>query len=179
MTKLLFAGPVGSGKSTQAQLLSQYLDIPLFQTGQITRDLSKEDSPLGKRVRAIMERGELIDDETIAESLKQVLSKADLSRGFVIDGYPRSLEQLDLFNPGFDIVLNFKIPDSVVLERLLKRQRVDDTPEAIQKRLKIYYEQTQPLVKHFKTLGILKKIDAQKSIEEIQSEIRKVLKLNG
>ncbi len=179
MIKILFAGPVGSGKSTQAQLLSQHLNIPLFQTGQITRDLSKEDSDLGKRVKIIMESGELVDDETIAESLRQAMSGADLNRGFVIDGYPRSLEQLDLFNPGFDTVLNFKIPDSVVLERLLKRQRIDDTPEAIQKRLGIYYEQTQPLIEHFQTLGILKEIDARKSIKEIEDEIRKVLNLNG
>lgn len=179
MIKLLFAGPIGSGKSTQAQLLAKYLNIPLFQTGQITRELAKVDSDLGKRVKAIMESGELIDDQTIAESLKQAMSKTDLKSGFIIDGYPRSLEQLKLYDPMFDTVLNFKIANSTVLERLLKRQRVDDIPEAIERRLEIYYQQTKALIEHYRNLGILKEVSAEGSIEEIQMEIRKVLGLNG
>lgn len=177
--KILFTGPVGSGKSTQAELLAKYLNIPLFQTGQITRELAKEDSDLGNRVKMIMESGELVDDKTIAEVLKRVMSQADLKRGFIIDGYPRSLEQLNLFDPGFEIVINFKISNKIVLERLLKRQRVDDTPEAIEKRLKIYYQQTKALIEHYRKSGILKEVNAENSIEEIENETRKVLGLNG
>lgn len=175
MTKVLFTGPVGSGKSTQADLLASYLNVPLFQTGQITRDLAKEDSDLGRRVKAIMESGELVDDRTIAEVLKEAMSKADLAKGYVIDGYPRSLEQLKIYDPGFDLVLNFQISDEEILKRLLKRQRVDDTQEAISRRLKIYYDHTRPLIEYYKNLGILKEINAEGSVEDIQKVIKEIL----
>ena len=175
MTRILFTGPVGSGKSTQAQLIAKYLNVPMFQTGQIARNLAGETGDLGRRVKRIMESGQLVDDVTIAEVLKQAMSKADLSKGFIIDGYPRSLEQLKLFDPGFDLVFNFKISDEEVLKRLLKRQRIDDTPEAINLRLKIYHEQTAPLTKHYKNLGILKQVNAEDSIENIQTGLRRTL----
>ncbi len=173
--RILFTGPVGSGKSTQAQLLAGHLQISIFQTGELTRSLAKEDSDLGKRVREVMEKGELVDDQTISEILRQAMAKVDLSGGFIVDGYPRSLEQLKFFDPGFDVVVNFKIPDGVVLERLIKRQRVDDTPEAINRRLKIYYGQTQPLIEYYRNLGILKEIDARGSVDDVQNSLRKAL----
>lgn len=179
MSKILLTGPIGSGKSTQGELLSLYLKIPLFQTGQITRELAGEDSQLGVRVKAIMEKGELVDDETIAEALKSVMGKTDISKGYIIDGFPRSLEQLKLFDPQFDVVINFKIPDSAVLERVLKRHRVDDTPEAIQRRLKIYYEQTKAIINYYNNLGILREVDASGLVEEIQNTIREILSANG
>lgn len=179
MTKILFTGPVGSGKSTQAEILGKHLQIPLFQSGQITRELSKENSDLGRKVKDIMESGRLIDDQTISQAVKNAMEKEDLTSGFIFDGFPRTFAQLEIFDPKFDLVFNFKISDKQVLERLLKRQRVDDTPEAIKQRLKIYYEQTQPLIEYYKKLGILKEVNAEKSIEEIQAEIGKVLNLNG
>lgn len=179
MTKILFAGPVGSGKSTQAEILGKHMQIPLFQSGQITRELSKENSDLGRRVKDIMESGRLVDDQTISEVVKNAMGEEVLSGGFIFDGFPRSLKQLRIFDPEFDVVFNFKISDKQVLERLLKRQRVDDTPEAIVQRLKIYYEQTQPLIEYYKNLGILKEINAEGSIEEIQNQIRKILETNG
>ncbi len=179
MTKILFAGPVGSGKSTQAEILGKYLHIPFFQSGQITRELSKENSDLGRKVKDIMESGRLVDDQTISEVVKNAIGESDLSRGFIFDGFPRSLKQLEIFDPKFDLVFNFKISDKQVLERLLKRKRVDDMPEAIEQRLKIYYEQTQPLIEYYKKLGILREINANGSIEEIQSHIKKILEVNG
>lgn len=179
MNKILLTGPIGSGKSTQGQLLAQYLKIPLFQTGQITRQLAKENSNLGKCIKAIMGKGELVDDQTIADVLKNAMSKNDHRKGYIIDGFPRSLEQLRVFDPEFDVVFNFVIPDGMVLERLLRRKRVDDTPEAIQRRLKIYYQQTQPLIEHYKNLGILKEIDARGSIGDIQNKILEILDSNG
>lgn len=176
--KILLTGPIGSGKSTQGELLAQYLKVPLFQTGQITRELAKENSDLGVRVKAIMEKGELVDDSTIAEVLKKAMEDADTSCGYIVDGFPRSLDQLKLFDPKFDIVFNFKIPDSVVLERLLKRQRIDDTPEAIQRRLKIYYQQTQPLIDYYKKLGVLKEVNAVGFVEDIQKNIQEDLRKN-
>lgn len=173
--KTLFSGPVGSGKSTQAKLLAKFLNVPLFQTGQITRELAREDSALGLRVKSIMESGELVDDCTIAESLKQAMSKANLTNGFIIDGYPRSLEQIKLFDPGFDKVFNFKISDEEVLKRLIKRQRVDDTQKVINRRLKIYYNQTRPLIEYYKSLGILKEINAEGSVDEIQKGIKEII----
>lgn len=178
MTRILFAGPVGSGKSTQAELLARYLRVPLFQTGQITRELAKEDSDLGRRVKAIMESGRLVDDVTIAEVLKEAMGKIDLTTGFIMDGYPRSLGQVKIFDPGFDTVINFKISNEDVLKRLLARRRVDDTPEVINRRLKIYYQQTQPLIEYYKNLGVLKEVNARKPVEEVRKEIKEVLGIN-
>lgn len=178
MTKILFTGPVGSGKSTQAEVLAKHLQIPLFQSGQIIRELSKEDSAIGRRVKDIMESGRLVDDQTISQIIKDSMEKKDLTNGYIFDGFPRLIEQLKIFDPKFNIVFNFKISKQQVLERLLKRQRVDDTPEAIERRLKIYHEQTQPLIEYFRKLGILKEVDAEKSIEEIRDQIRRILKIN-
>lgn len=173
MTKILLIGPQGSGKSTQAQILAKRLDLPKISTGDIFRELAKGQSEEGLRIREISSAGHLIDDETTAEIVKAILSKEDCKDGFVLDGYPRNIQQKDLFDPGFDKVFYLRVPDEEVIKRLTARGREDDSPEAIKTRLRLYYEQTVPLLDYYKSQGILVEIEGRGSIFDIENEINK------
>lgn len=163
--KILLIGPQGSGKSTQAKLLSQFLRLPYISTGDIFREM-------GGDIKQILDKGQLVDDATTSAIITERLSKADCKEGFVVDGYPRSLEQLRLFDPHFDRVFYLKLKEETVMERLLKRRREDDTEELINKRLELYYEQTQPLLDHYENLGKLVEIEGEGSIEQVYSRIK-------
>lgn len=171
--KILLIGPQGSGKSTQASLLAEFLNVPKISTGDIFRELAKEDSEEGIRIRQIMNEGRLIDDTETAKIVERRLQKNDVRDEFILDGYPRNLAQKELFDPGVDKVIYLKVPDEEVIKRLSARGREDDSPEAIKKRLDLYYEQTKPLLDYYRSHDILIEIDGIGSVEKIQDEIRK------
>lgn len=173
--KILLIGPQGSGKSSQGKLLSELLKVPLISTGEIFRTLAQENTDLGQIVRNIMAEGKLVDDRTTCRIVKERLGQPDCNSGFVLDGYPRTLEQVKIFDPEFDKVFYLNIPEEVVIERLTKRSRADDTPESIKMRLGLYYGQTEPLLNYYKNLRTLLEIDGIGSIEEIQKRIRENL----
>lgn len=173
--RILLIGPQGSGKSTQAQALAMLLNIPKISTGDILREIAKEDSEEARKIRQIQNEGKLVDDATIAKIVEERLKEDDAVSGFILDGYPRNLSQKDLFEPVFDKVIYLKVPDEELMQRLLKRGRADDTPESIKMRLDLYNRQTQPLLAYYRNLGILVEIDGLGSIEEIQDEIKKSL----
>lgn len=171
--KILMIGPQGSGKSTQAELLANYLNTPKISTGDIFRKIAEENSPEGERIREIQRSGKLVDDATTAEIVKKRLGEQDAQNGFILDGYPRNLAQRDLFDPQFDKVFYLNVPDEEVIKRLMNRGREDDTPESIKMRLNLYKDQTQPLLDYYKNLGILTEINGTGPVEEIQNEIQK------
>lgn len=173
--KILLIGPQGSGKSTQAQLLSEYLNIPVISTGDIFRKLREEDSEEGRKIKQILDSGKLVDDQTTSEIVRKRLSESDCRDGFIIDGYPRTLEQINIFDPGFDKVIYLNVPQKEVLKRLLSRGRADDTEELINKRLELYYEQTLPLLDYYKQKGILVEVDGMDTIEHVQKSLRDAL----
>lgn len=173
--KILFIGPQGSGKSTQAKLLSQYLNVPYLSSGDIFREISKEENELGQKIREILRKGKLVDDETTCRVVKNKLADEDYKMGFILDGYPRTVEQVKIFDPGFNLVFYLNIPKRVSLERLLKRVREDDTPASIEARLVHYYNQTQPLLGYFKEKGILKEVDGEREVLEVQNEIKNIV----
>lgn len=176
--KILLIGPQGSGKSTQAKLLAKYLKVPFISTGDIFREMALPDARdlLGQMVRKILDEGKLVDDQTTSKIVKDRLIAPDCERGFVLDGYPRTLEQVKIFDPGFDQVFYLDVPADVVVERLAKRGRADDTKESIKTRLNLYYQQTQPLLDYYRNLEVLVEIEGTGSIEEVQDKIRKQLK---
>ena len=182
---LLVLGPQGSGKGTQAKRISAGWGIPHVSTGDMFRALD-DSTELGREVKAIMERGELVPDETTIRMIEDRLAQDDAVDGFVLDGFPRNLAQaraldamLAAIGRGLDAILFFDLPDDVALERMQGRAadegRADDTPEAMTKRLEIYHEQTEPVVEHYRATGKLVPLHAARSIDEVFAEIESAL----
>jgi adenylate kinase len=163
--RILFIGAQGSGKSTQAKLLAQFLGLPYISTGDIFRQMQGE-------IKQILDQGKLVDDQTTSKIVEEKLKNPEYSNGFIFDGYPRTLEQIRLFDPGFDKVIYLDLPDEKASERLLARGREDDTKELIAERLKHYHGQTDPILDFYEQKGILVSISGEGSIEEIAQKIR-------
>lgn len=172
-------GPQGSGKTTQAKLLAKVLKVPLISTGDVLRQISRQSSFLGRRIKTALDQGKLADDQLVAEVVAERVSQADCQNGFVMDGYPRSITQLKLFDPQFDRIFYLDISGNQVIDRLLKRGREDDTPKLITERLKFYHQLSEPLIGLFGEKGILQRVDGTGSIYKIQSEIRSSLKIQN
>jgi adenylate kinase len=185
---LLVLGPQGSGKGTQAQRLSADHGIPHVSTGEMFRAAIADGTELGRRVEPILAAGELVPDELTVALIRERLSKPDTTAGFVLDGFPRNLaqaEELDAMlaeiGRTLDAVLFFDVPDEVALERLLGRAdeeaRHDDRPDAIERRLEIYHEHTEPVVERYRTTGKLVPLHAARSVDEVTAEIADALEL--
>ena len=185
---VLLLGPQGSGKGTQAKLISKTYGIPQVATGDMIREIKELDTPLGHRVKEIYDRGELVDDATIVELIESRLDRGDTIPGFILDGFPRNTAQAEALDAllhrlgrDLDVVFELQIPDrEVLIERIAKRAaeegRSDDTPDAIRKRLEIYDRETAPLVEHYRaTRGNVVGLHGDGSVDEVFAEIRAVL----
>jgi adenylate kinase len=182
---LLVLGPQGAGKGTQAKRISSEYGIPHVSTGDMFRALD-ETTELGRRVKQIMNAGELVPDEVTIAMIQERLTQPDAEKGFVLDGFPRNLAQADALDEmlgeigrGLDAILFFNVTDAVGTERALSRAqtegRTDDTEDVIAKRLAVYHEQTEPIVEHYRVTGKLVPLRADRSIEEVWSEIESAL----
>jgi adenylate kinase len=185
---LLVLGPQGSGKGTQAARLSEDHGIPHISTGEMFRAAIAAGTELGRRVEPILAAGELVPDELTVDLIRERLAEPDAERGFVLDGFPRNLAQAEALDAmlaeigrGLDAVLFFDLSDEVAVERLLGRARAegreDDTPEAIERRLAIYHEQTEPVVERYRATGKLVPLHAERSIDAVATEIAEALEL--
>jgi adenylate kinase len=185
---VLLLGPQGCGKGTQAKLISKTYGIPQVATGDMIREIKELDTPLGRRVREIYDRGDLVDDATIIELIESRLDRGDTIPGFILDGFPRNLAQAEALDAllaevdrPLDVVFDLQVGDrEALMERLAGRAvaegRTDDTPEAIRKRLEIYDRETAPLVEHYRATRVnVAGIHADRPIEEVFAEIRTVL----
>jgi adenylate kinase len=185
---ILLLGAQGSGKGTQAKLVSKTYGIPQIATGDMIREIKELDTELGRRVKAIYDRGELVDDATIVDLIESRLDRGDTIPGFLLDGFPRNTVQAEALDAllsqlgrSLDVVFELQVPDrEVLLERLAKRAanegRTDDTPDAIRKRLEIYDRETAPLVEYYRsTRGNVVGIHADRPIEDVFAEIRATL----
>lgn len=168
---LVVMGPQGSGKSTQAELLANKLNFPHLQTGELYRQIEKESSPFGRKIKAILRKGQIVPDKEHNQVLTQELAKSKYARGFVLDGSPRTLDQTKSQPFKVDRVYYLNVSDKENIKRLLKRGRYDDTPEIITQRLKIYHQQTEPVLDYYRKLGVLEEVDGERPIEEIFQDI--------
>ena len=182
---LLVLGPQGAGKGTQAKRISAEYGIPHVSTGDMFRALD-ESTELGRKVKAIMNAGELVPDEVTIAMIEDRLNASDAAGGFVLDGFPRNLAQAEALDAmlsgigrGLDAILFFNVPDEVGMGRALKRAeqegRSDDTPAVIAKRLDVYHSETEPIVEHYRTTGKLVPLHAERSIPEVWNEISESL----
>jgi adenylate kinase len=185
---VLLLGPQGSGKGTQAKLIAKTYGIPQVATGDMARELKELDSPLGREVKEIYDRGELLPDDLIVRMILDRLDRGDTIPGFILDGFPRNLPQAEALDTllaelgrGLDVVFEFQIGDrEVLMERIAKRAveegRTDDTPDAIRKRLEIYDRNTAPLVEHYRaTRTNVVGIHADQPVDDVFAEIRSAL----
>lgn len=173
---LILIGPQGSGKGTQAELIAKKYNAVHLSTGELFR------ASADPRVHELLERGQLIDDVTTAKLLGEQLNKLDDKQKIILDGYPRTMEQVKLLDDLLGTstkriakVIMLDLPKDETMKRLLKRARKDDTEEAIMHRLNQFESETKPVIEHYQKLGIVDFVDGQGSIEEIFSRIQKVL----
>lgn len=173
--KIIFLGPQGSGKSTQAKKIARELNVPYIEMGGLLRDKMNDIGRDAKDIKAALKSGNLVTNEITIRTLNQRVQKADCQNGFVLDGYPRNQEQLDNLPKGIEKVIYINVSNEEAISRLKKRARDDDTKEVIQKRLDIYHQQTEPLLDYFRKKGILVEVDGIPSIEEVNKDIKKRL----
>ena len=173
--RILITGPAGSGKTTQAKLLAQNFNLCFFGAGEIFRKKSLEDNEIRKRLKKDLAEGNLINNQVASSLLKREIEQNKCPNGFAIDAYPRDLDQLQYFDPKFDKVVCLEVSKDTVVKRLLQRGRFDDTKEAIEERLRIYQKETSAVLDFYQNLGIIVKINGEKSIEEISEKIEKKL----
>lgn len=176
--RILIVGPQGSGKTTQAKILAQKLGYQYLGTGEMLREIAKQGGPDAEKLNEIFATGKLLDDETICELVKKTLAQVEYRSGFIIDGYPRTVNQKNIFDPDFDIIIYVKVSDEIATKRLVDRGRADDTTEAIKKRLELYHHETGPLLDIFLNEGKLWVVDGEQPIEAVTKQIFKHLKIN-
>lgn len=188
--RLLIVGPQGSGKGTQGVRIAEALGIPAVSTGDVFRANIQAGTPLGEQVKAITAAGDLVSDELTGQIVRDRLSEADAAGGFLLDGYPRNLQQvadLDAFltgrGEGLDAVIELEVPREESISRLALRAaeqgRSDDTDEAIAKRLSIYERETAPILDVYRERGIVDAIDGVGSLDEITARITAALAARG
>jgi len=177
--RVILLGPPGSGKGTQGEVLSKQFGVPQISTGDMLRSAIAAGSELGKKVQDIMSAGALVDDETMLEVVTERLGQADTARGFLLDGYPRTLPQarsLDRIlgndgGSGLDHVLLVEVPEEELVRRMVARGRVDDTPDVARDRQRIYRETTEPLVAYYGDRGLVRRISGFQPIPEVTRQM--------
>jgi adenylate kinase len=183
---ILLLGPQGSGKGTQARRISAEYGVPHVATGDMLREAIAAGTELGRKVKPILARGDLVPDEDMIWLIRERLSRDDTAKGFVLDGFPRTMAQAEALDAmlreigrELTIVFELQLPEAVCIERLLRRARlegrVDDTPEVVKHRLDLYHRETEPLIEHYRATGKLVGIHADRPIPEVFAEIQEAL----
>lgn len=180
--RLVLLGPPGSGKGTQAVRLKEHLQVPHISTGDLLRAEVSAGSKLGMEAKEIMARGQLVSDEILLGMLENRFSQDDTKGGFILDGYPRNLAQADALTSllerigqPMDAAVQLDVPSELLVERIAGRAqaegRADDTPESVRTRLKVYSDQTAPVVDFFRQRGKLSVVDGVGSLDEVFARI--------
>ena len=190
MTRLLLIGPPGAGKGTQATLLAEYLGIPAISTGDIFRENVRNETELGIQAKGFMDRGEYVPDSLTNALVKDRLAQPDAQKGFLLDGYPRTIDQvleLDGFlheqNSKLDVVVQLTADTEELVRRLLQRAteqgRTDDTPDVIRRRQEVYEQQTAPLIDVYVSRSLVAKINGLGEVDEVTGRIIEALEALG
>jgi len=180
--RLVFLGPPGAGKGTQSERLLRHLRVPHLSTGDMLRAAIAARTSIGILADEYMSAGQLVPDAMILDLVAKRLEEPDCTAGALFDGFPRTLVQAQSFDEymqeraqPLDVVLELRVPDHIVLERLGGRGRSDDRPEVIGQRLRAYWAQTRPLTDYYSQRGLLERIDGQGSQDDVFGRIRRAL----
>ncbi|TPM35767.1 adenylate kinase [Mesorhizobium sp. B2-3-5] len=190
--RLILLGPPGAGKGTQAQRLVEKHGIPQLSTGDMLRAAVQAGTEVGKRAKAVMDAGELVSDAIVNAIVAERIDQADCAKGFILDGYPRTLVQADAVESmlsergiGLDTVIELVVDDRALVGRIVKRAedakaagqpvRKDDNPAVFEERLREYYKKTAPLTGYYYAKGRLKTVDGMASMDAVTAEIETVL----
>jgi adenylate kinase len=205
--KIVFLGPPGAGKGTQAEVIVKRLGIPQISTGEILRRAIREKTQTGLEAQSYIEKGALVPDDVVVRIVRDRLQEADCQGGYLLDGFPRTLAQaeaLDTFEK-IDAVINLEVPQDLLIHRLSGRrvcancgytthvdrgeekcpkcskeltQRKDDAPESVKNRLVVYEEQTKPLIDYYAERGLLKNVDGAGALADVSAAILAALGCN-
>ncbi len=180
--RLIFLGPPGSGKGTQAQLLAELFKIPHISTGEILRQAIAEKTVLGQKAQSYVDKGELVPDALILDLIRERLSQPDAQRGWILDGYPRNVAQasfldelIEELHQSSDCAVNLEVPDQVLITRLLLRGRKDDNEQTIRRRLQVYREQTAPVLGYYRDRGRLCSINGDRQLGEVTESLKQIV----
>jgi adenylate kinase len=186
--RLILLGPPGVGKGTQAKILVQELGIPQLSTGDILRSAIAAKTPMGLAAKEVMDRGDLVSDDIVNGIVSERIDQADCARGFILDGFPRTIVQADalgamLTQKGLklDGVVEITADADTLVNRVATRAketggvRADDNAEVVRKRLEVYRELTEPLVAYYRAKGLLKTVDGMAPVTEVTAAIRHAL----
>jgi len=180
--RLLIVGPPGAGKGTQAERVAAALSIPAISTGDIFRANVSQETELGVLAKSYMDKGEYVPDSVTNDMVRDRLSQDDAQGGFLLDGYPRTLDQVGALDAiladagqSLDAVLLLEVDLEAVVERLVARGaeqgRSDDTEETIRRRIEVYSEQTAPLIAVYEERSLLRRVDGMASIDEVTAAL--------
>lgn len=189
---LILLGPPGAGKGTQSQLISERLGLPQLSTGDMLRAAVKAGTPVGLKAKKIMEAGSLVSDEVVIGIIADRISEPDCAKGFILDGFPRTLAQADALDEllkskgrHLDVVVELKVDDTKLIERIECRARetlaaggtvrADDNADALKTRLIAYYRETAPLLGYYYAHRLLKSVDGMMPIPEVSRQIGELL----
>ena len=189
---LIFLGPPGAGKGTQAAHIVERYGIPQLSTGDMLRAAVAAETPVGKKAKAVMDAGELVSDEIVAAIVEERIEADDCAEGFLLDGFPRTLAQAEMLDAmlmkkgrRLDAVIELRVDDSALIDRLRSRiaetrargedVRKDDNEETFQKRLNVYAAQTAPLIPYYEKQGKLRAVDGMGSVAAVSAEVDRIL----
>lgn len=184
--RIVLLGAPGSGKGTQAALLTERFGIPHISTGELLRTAVEKGTELGRKAQSVMDRGELVSDDIMLGLIEERIARPDARKGFILDGYPRNLAQaaaldelLERIGQPVDIALQIDVDAELVIARIAKRAheegRSDDSEETVRKRLEVYEKQTAPVAGHYEAAGVLTRVLGEGTIEDVNARLLSAL----
>ena len=181
-SRIIFLGPPGAGKGTQAQKLAELLKIPHISTGEILRQAISKNTPLGAKAQIYVDKGDLVPDELILDLIKERLNQEDAHEGWILDGFPRNVEQAEFLDKLLNElqqsaghVVNLEVPEQELITRLLQRGRKDDNQETIRRRLEVYQAETAPVLEYYQAHDSLKSVNGNLAPEEVTKSLNTIV----